>query len=336
MSSSEPSSVRGEADIIAMLAPLAESMPGAFGLMDDCALITPEAGSELVLKTDPIAEGVHFLPDDAPEDIAWKALAVNVSDLAAKAARPIGYLMALAFPEAPTTAWMARFAAGLRQAQQRFGCALIGGDTDRRPGPLTISITILGAVAHGRMVRRGTARPGHKMFVSGTLGDAALGLGLRKTPGLAGAWGLSAADADHLRRRYARPEPRLALSSALLACASAAMDISDGLAKDVARMCSASACGGRLQAAAIPLSAACARALDAQPALIAQVVTGGDDYEILAAVPAGQATAFRTAAAAAEVVVTEIGGFLEGRGIVIDGADGRPLGLAKSGFDHFA
>ena len=336
MSSSAPSSVGGEADIIALLAPLAEGVPGAFGLMDDCALITPEAGSELVLKTDPVAEGVHFLPDDAPEDIAWKALAVNVSDLAAKAARPIGYLMALAFPEAPSTAWVGRFAAGLAQAQQRFGCALIGGDTDRRPGPLTISITILGAVARGRMVRRGTARPGDKVFVSGTLGDAALGLALRKTPALAGAWGLSAVEADHLRHRYTRPDPRLALSSALLACAAAAMDISDGLAKDAARMCSASACGGRVHIPAIPLSAACARALDAQPSLISQVVTGGDDYEILAAVPAGQAPAFRTAAAAAEVPVTEIGSFLEGRGLVLDGADGRPLGLAKSGFDHFA
>ena len=336
MSRSQRSSVHGEADIIAMLAPLAEGVPGAFGLMDDCALITPEAGSELVLKTDPVAEGVHFLGDDAPEDIAWKALAVNVSDLAGKAARPIGYLMALAFPEAPSTDWMARFAAGLRQAQQRFGCALIGGDTDRRPGPLTISITIIGAVARGRMVRRGTARPGDRMFVSGTLGDAALGLGLRKTPALAGAWGLSAVEADHLRRRYTRPDPRLALAPALLACASAAMDVSDGLAKDVARMCAASVCGGRVGVAAVPLSAACARALGAQPALISQVLTGGDDYEILAAVPAGQATAFRAAAAAAEVPVTEIGGFLEGRGLLIDGADGRPLSLAKSGFDHFA
>ena len=336
MSSSEPASVRGEADIIAMLAPLAEGVPGAFGLMDDCALITPEAGSELVLKTDPVAEGVHFLPDDAPEDIAWKALAVNVSDLAAKAARPIGYLMALSFPEAPSTAWMGRFVAGLRQAQQRFGCALIGGDTDRRPGPLTISITILGAVDRGRMVRRGTARPGDKMFVSGTLGDAALGLGLRKTPALAGAWGLSAVEADHLRHRYTRPDPRLSLSSALLAGASAAMDISDGLAKDAARMCSASACGGRVQVAAIPLSAACLRALQQQPSLLAQVVTGGDDYEILAAVPAVRAGAFRAAAAAAGVPVTEIGNFLEGGGLVLDGADGRPLGLAKSGFDHFA
>jgi thiamine-monophosphate kinase len=336
MSRSQLSSVHGEADIIAMLAPLAEGVPGAFGLMDDCALITPEAGSELVLKTDPVAEGVHFLADDPPEDIAWKALAVNVSDLAAKAARPIGYLMALALPEAPSTDWMTRFAAGLRQAQQRFGCALIGGDTDRRPGPLTVSITIVGAVARGRMVRRGTARPGDKMFVSGTLGDAALGLGLRKTPALAGAGGLSAVEADHLRRRYTRPDPRLALGPALLACASAAMDISDGLVKDAARMCLASACGGRVEVAAVPLSAACARALGAQPALISQVLTGGDDYEILAAVPADQATAFQAAAAAAEVQVTAIGGFLEGRGLVIDGADGRPLTLAKSGFDHFA
>src|SRR6516225_1224693 len=144
MSRSQLSSVDGEADIIAMLAPLAEGVPGAFGLMDDCALITPEAGSELVLKTDPVAEGVHFLGDDAPEDIAWKALAVNVSDLAAKAARPVAYLMAMAFPEAPRRAWLERFAGGLGAAQARFGCALIGGDTDRRPGPLTIGITILG------------------------------------------------------------------------------------------------------------------------------------------------------------------------------------------------
>jgi thiamine-monophosphate kinase len=186
------------------------------------------------------------------------------------------------------------------------------------------------------MVRRGTARPGDKMFISGTLGDAALGLGLRKTPALAGAWGLSAIEADHLRRRYTRPDPRLALGSALLAWASAAMDVSDGLAKDAARMCSASACGGRVQVAAIPLSAACARALEQQPSLISQVITGGDDYEILVAVPAGQGSAFRTAAAAAGVPVTEIGSFLEGRGLVLDGADGRPLSLAHSGFDHFA
>src|SRR4029077_13571858 len=134
--------LHGEEAIIRVLAPLAQGFAGAFDLRDDCALITPAAGTDLVLKVDPVAEGVHFLADDAPEDIAWKALAVNVSDLAANAARPIGYLMALSFPAAPSAARWARFAAGLAEAQARFGCHLIGGDTDRRPGPLTVTITV--------------------------------------------------------------------------------------------------------------------------------------------------------------------------------------------------
>src|SRR6476620_6391259 len=182
--------LQGEEAIIRLLAPLAQGAPGALGLEDDCALLAPAPGSELVLKTDPVAEGVHFLADDAPEDIAWKALAVNVSDLAAKAARPLGYLMALSFPEPPGVAWLARFAAGLQAAQSAFGCHLLGGDTDRRPGPLTITITIVGEVETGRMVRRATARPGDALFVSGTLGDAALGLLLRKDQALAGRWQL--------------------------------------------------------------------------------------------------------------------------------------------------
>ncbi|MBO0766886.1 MAG: thiamine-monophosphate kinase, partial [Hyphomicrobiaceae bacterium] len=151
--------LHGEEAIIALLAPLTEGAPGAFGLRDDCALLTPEPGTELVLKTDPIAEGVHFLPGEAAQDIAWKALAVNVSDFAAKGAHPIGYLMALSFPEAPRRQWLAAFADGLKHAQQRFGCRLLGGDTDRRPGPLTVSITAIGVVPQGQMVRRGTAKP---------------------------------------------------------------------------------------------------------------------------------------------------------------------------------
>src|SRR5262245_52266792 len=160
-----------EAIIQGFLAPLAAGFPGAFGLKDDCALLTPEPGTELVLKTDPVAEGVHFLPDDAPGDVAWKALAVNVSDLAAKGATPIGYLMALSFPAPPSSEWLAAFAQGLEQAQRKFGCHLIGGDTDRRPGPITVSITVIGSVPQGGMVRRNTARPGDGVFVSGTLGD---------------------------------------------------------------------------------------------------------------------------------------------------------------------
>ena len=252
MSIDEP--LQGEEAIIRLLAPLARGAPGALGLEDDCALLTPAPGTQLVLKTDPVAEGVHFLPDDAPEDIAWKALAVNVSDLAAKAARPLGYLMALSFPEPPAAAWLTRFAAGLQAAQSAFGCHLLGGDTDRRPGPLTISITIIGEVEAGRMVRRATARPGEVLFVSGSLGDAALGLALRKDPALADRWQLAPAEAAYLRERYARPQPRLGLGPALRAHASAAMDISDGLAKDLARMCKASGCAAHVRLSDVPLS----------------------------------------------------------------------------------
>jgi thiamine-monophosphate kinase len=327
--------LQGEEAIIRVLAPLAAGYPGAFGQKDDCALVTPQPGTQLVLKTDPIAEGVHFLPDDAPEDIGWKALAVNASDLAGKAARPVGYLMALSFPQAPALAWLERFADGLRAAQQRFGCHLIGGDTDRRPGPITITITIIGAVAQGRMVRRGSARAGDKVFVSGSLGDAALGLALRKEPAMALRWGLSAAEAEHLRRRFTRPEPRLDLAAALGAHASAAMDISDGLAKDLARLCAASACSARVRLAALPLSPSAARALAADPALADRVVAGGDDYEVLATVPATNAQAYMSAATAAGVPVAEIGEIRVGSGIVIEARDGQALPLDRTGWDHF-
>jgi thiamine-monophosphate kinase len=327
--------LHGEEAIIRLLAPLAAGYPGAFGLEDDCALVRPEPGTELVLKTDPVAEGVHFLPADAPEDVAWKALAVNVSDLAAKGARPIGYLMALSFPQAPEQEWMVRFADGLRAAQQRFGCHLIGGDTDRRPGPLTVSITVVGSVPQGGMVRRGTAKPGDLLFVSGTLGDAALGLALRKTPGLAATWGLLPGEDAHLRRRYLRPEPRLAAAPALRAHASAAMDISDGLAKDLARMCAASGCGAHVRFADVPVSAGGAKALAADPTLAERIVAGGDDYEILAAVAPDRAAAFAQASAAAQVPVAAIGAMTASRGVLIEARDGRQMTLDRAGWDHF-
>jgi thiamine-monophosphate kinase len=327
--------LHGEEAIIRLLAPLADGYPGAFGLRDDCALVTPEPGTELVLKTDPVAEGVHFLPGTAPEDIAWRALAVNVSDLAAKGATPVGYLMALSFPEAPVLAWMTRFATGLRAAQERFGCHLVGGDTDRRPGPLSVSITVVGSVPKDGMVRRGSAKPGDVLFVSGTLGDAALGLALHGDQSLARAWGLTPEEEAHLRLRYLRPEPRLALGPALRAHASAAMDVSDGLAKDLGRMCRASGCGARVRSADLPLSAAGAKAVATGPALADRIVGGGDDYEVLAAVPADRAAAFAHAAAAAEVPVAAIGAMTAGRILAIEDADGRPMHFAETGWDHF-
>ncbi|HET6927620.1 MAG TPA: thiamine-phosphate kinase [Hyphomicrobiaceae bacterium] len=327
--------LHGEEALIRLLAPLTNDAPGAFGLADDCALIAVEPGAQLVLKTDPVAEGVHFFGDDAPEDIGWKALAVNASDLAAKAARPLGYLMALSFPEAPTTAWFKRFAAGLMAAQTAFGCRLLGGDTDRRPGPITITITILGTVAAHGMVRRGTAEPGDELFVSGTLGDAFLGLALRKDAALSDRWGLTREEAQHLIQRFLRPQPRLALASALRAHASAAMDLSDGLAKDLARMCGASGCAGSVRLADVPLSTAAAKAAAVDPTLAVGMVTSGDDYEVLAAVPAANAEAFRSCAAGDGIPVSPIGSMRAGSGVVIEDGEGRPLVLNQLGWDHF-
>jgi thiamine-monophosphate kinase len=327
--------LHGEEAIIRVLAPLAAGFAGAFALQDDCAVLAPAPGTELVLKTDPVAEGVHFLAGDDPQDIAWKALSVNISDLAAKAARPIAYLMALSFPDAPSAAWLGRFAAGLAEAQARFGCHLIGGDTDRRPGPLTIAITAIGEVPQGRIVRRGTARAGDAVFVSGTLGDAALGLALRKDPTLATAWGLTSAETEWLRRRYARPEPRLALATPLRDHASACMDISDGLAKDLGRMCAASGCAGRVRFVDVPLSAPAAKALSADASLAQRIIAGGDDYEVLAAIPTDKALQFKAAAEKAGVDVTQIGETASGQGILIEDLDGRPLGLGRTGWDHF-
>jgi thiamine-monophosphate kinase len=324
-----------EEAIIRLLAPLAQT-PGAFALEDDCAVLEPKAGSALVLKTDPIAEGVHFLPDALPADVGWKALAVNLSDLAAKGATPCAYLLALSFPAPPRRTWLIAFAAGLAEAQACFGCHLLGGDTDRRPGPLTISITAIGAVPRGQMVRRGTARAGDHLFVSGSLGDAALGLLVAKDPTRAAAWGLSSAMREHLLFRYRRPQPRLALATALRAHASAAMDLSDGLAKDLGRMCKVSGCGAVVRLADLPLSAAAAKVVAAEVRQYQAVLAGGDDYEILASVPPPNEAAFRHAATAAGITVTRIGTMTSARGITIEGLDGRSVDLVEAGWDHFA
>jgi thiamine-monophosphate kinase len=327
--------LQDEEAIIRLLAPLAQT-PGAFALEDDCAVLQPKAGTELVLKTDPIAEGVHFLPDALPADVGWKALAVNLSDLAAKGATPCAYLLALSFPAAPRRSWVVGFAAGLAEAQERFGCHLLGGDTDRRPGPLTISITAIGAVPRGQMVRRGTARAGDGLFVSGTLGDAALGLMVAKDPARAVAWDLSPAMLAHLASRYRRPQPRLALAGPLRAHASAAMDLSDGLAKDLGRMCRVSGCGARARLADLPLSASAAKAVAAEPRQYQAVLAGGDDYEILASVPPPNEATFRQAASAAGIAVTRIGTMTVETEVAIEGLDGRAVDLVRGGWDHFA
>lgn len=329
----ENDKLASEDDLIrTYFAPLASPFAGAYGLDEDCAALTPEPGHDLVLTTDAIAEGVHFRAGDAPEDIAWKSVAVNVSDLAAKGARPVGYLLSLAFPDLPERVWLESFTAGLRIAQQQLGLVLMGGDTDRRPNaPLSITVMALGSVPRGRMVRRGTARAGDFLYVSGTLGDSAIGLRLS-----AGApENLAVSDRAFLERRYLRPEPRIGLRDALLGYAQAAMDISDGLAKDLGRLCRASNLSAEVYSASLPLSDAARRAIALHPELADFPLTGGDDYEILAAVAPDQAASFEATSRSARISVTRIGVLREGSGVRILDADGKPVSMTRSGYDHF-
>jgi len=312
--------------------------PGALALNDDCAALTPPPGHDLVLKTDAVASGVHFFADDPWDLVARKALRVNLSDLAAKGARPLGYLLSLALPVDWREADLAAFAAGLAADQAEFGVSLLGGDTIRSPAGLVVSVTVFGAVPTGHMVRRAAARPGDRLYVSGTLGDAALGLALRLRPETFAA--LDETARAHLARRYLLPEPRGALAPAILAHAGAAMDLSDGLGLDLARMGRGAGVAAEIDVAALPLSPAARAALALDPALIESIVGGGDDYEILAAVAPEQAEAFEAAAATCGVAVTAVGRVVAcdeaGRGgIAWHAADGGEAALRGGGFRHF-
>jgi thiamine-monophosphate kinase len=331
----------GEQAIIAnILEPLTRRHPGALGLADDAALLPVPAGHEIVATMDAIAAGVHFFPNDSPADLGWKALAVNVSDLIAKGAEPHAYLMSLAFPDPPQITWLEQFANGLTQAQQAFGITLVGGDTDRRPGPLSVTITALGFVPAGRMVRRGTAQPGDSLFMTGTLGDSALGLALRGRTSRAKGWPMRDTDRDWLEHRYLRPQPRVGIIQALRDHASAAMDISDGLMKDLGRMAKASDVSAIVDADRIPLSDAARAIVSADPDTIDIIATGGDDYEVLASVPPSSAEAFRRDAASAGVIVSEIGTIgqrpeAETDSVTLRKRDGTVRLVARPGYDHF-
>lgn len=323
----------GEFDLIARyLRPLADD-PAALNLTDDAAAFVPPPGQSLVLTKDMVAAGVHFFPDDPAVSIARKALRVNLSDLAAKGARPLGYLLGLALPGDWTPGWMADFAAGLAGDQSAYGIALLGGDTVKASGGLTLSITAIGAVPEGGMVRRAGAKPGDILYVSGTIGDAALGLRLRlgTLDGAAAGEGTA-----HLLDRYLHPQPRLALAEAVRLHAHAALDVSDGLVGDLGHMLKASGVGARIEAARMPLSDAARALAGSDPSALVSILSGGDDYEILAAVPPDRAAAFEAEAAAMGVPVARIGTILAEPGApqVVDG-DGRIIHLARASHDHF-
>jgi thiamine-monophosphate kinase len=308
--------------------------PGAFRLGDDTAVLTPPPGCDLVLTTDGVIAGVHFFPGDPAESIGRKALRMNLSDLVAKGAKPAGFLLSLALPAGTDEAWIAAFAEGLREDIAHYGCPLLGGDTDHTPGPLSVSIAAFGTVPHGKMVRRSTAKLGDAVVVTGTIGDAALGVKLRGDASLAKSWRLTEAMVGYLEARYLLPQPRNALAPAVLHHASAAMDISDGLAGDLAKLCRASAVAAEIDVAQVQLSDAARAAVGTDPTLMETVLTGGDDYEIILTLPARELPALREAANAAGVAVTEIGRVQAGEGARFM-RGGKALSFARPSYSHF-
>ncbi len=308
--------------------------PGALGLNDDAAILKA-LGEDIVVTTDALVEGVHFLPDDPADTIAQKALRVNLSDLAAKGADPAGFVLTLALRKVDQT-WLAAFARGLGADATFFGCPLLGGDTVSTPGPLVISITAFGRVAPGKMVHRSGAKPGDQVVVTGTVGDAALGLDIQKGGRAAVALAGDAVSRDMLVGRYRVPQPRNVLAPAIRAHARAAMDVSDGLAGDLAKLCAASGVSAVIEVKSIPLSNAAAKVLAAGAVGMAELISGGDDYEVLCAVPQDEFEDFAGMAQAADVAVHPIGTIIAGESVPkwLD-AEGQELALARTSYSHF-
>ena len=300
---------------------------GALDLSDDAAILAPPAGRHLVLAADAMVEGVHYLPDDPPETIGRKLLRVNLSDLAAMGAEPLAYLMTTAIPRGTPPAWLEGFAEGLAADQREFGIHVLGGDTVATPGPACLSLTIIGTVPPGAALRRAGARPGDDLWVSGTIGDGALGLAVLQ--------GRLPSDA-HLARRYRLPEPRLALGVALRGLAHAAMDISDGLVQDLGHLLRAGGLSATLDLAALPLSPPAAALVAADASWLPRLAAGGDDYELLFAAAPADADRVRAASRATGTAVTLIGRFTEGPPeATVVGRDGGVTTPAQGGWSHF-
>jgi thiamine-monophosphate kinase len=324
----------GEDSLIARyFKPLATD-PGAFGLNDDAAVLKA-LGDDIVVTTDALVEGVHFLADDPPHTIAHKALRVNLSDLAAKGATPAGFVLSLALPKVDE-AWLAAFARGLGADASDFNCPLLGGDTVSTPGPLMISITAFGRVAPDKMIHRSGAKPGDHVVVTGTIGDAVLGLDILKRGRVATALAGDAASRDMLVGRYRVPQPRNALAPAIRAHAHAAMDVSDGLAGDLAKLCAASGVSAVIDLKSVPLSKAASAVLATGVVSMAEIISGGDDYEILCAIPQGTFDEFVRTAQTAGVAVSAIGTVIAGESPPkwLD-AEGKELPLTRTSYSHF-
>ena len=315
----------GEFDLIARyFAPLAG--PSGLGLLDDAACIRPPAGKDLIISKDMLVEDVHFLPNSDPVDLAFKALSVNISDLAAKGAKPTEYFVGLAIPKETPTAWFEGFAKGLGEAQARYGVQLAGGDTTSTKSGIVISVTALGYVGEGQMITRAGAVPGDRVYVTGSLGRAALGLRCLQ--------GLAAHD-EVLVNSYLRPVPHHDFGQGLVGLATASADISDGFIADMGHICVASAVGATIQQDRLPLCSAATNATLANPALMPLIWSGGDDYEIIFTVSTAKQGQLEALAAKTGTCFTDVGVINAEIGVELIDSLGELVHPGKAGYQHF-
>ena len=322
-----------------LFAPLAKDIPGAFGLRDDAACLSPPAGKDFVVSTDGVVAGIHLPPTADPYDVAWKALAANVSDVIAKGGKPYAYLMTLMLPDDLDPAWLKRFVQGLADAQEKFGIHLAGGDTDSAHGvtvpAYSVGITMFANVASGAYVQRTTAQPEECIVVTGPIGHPTLGLRLETRPEVCKSWQLAREEREELISSYLRPTPNIKIADAIAANASAAIDISDGLIKDVQRLCRTSGVGARLEAHAVPHGSAACSLLNANLVTQGELLTGGEDYCVALTLPPGRLKAFKTAALRAGAIAIRIGQTVsDPKSFDVIDSHGNPVNFDQPGWDH--
>lgn len=321
----------GEFEVIRdIFAPLSSGFAGAFDLTDDAAVFSVSDGCELVVTKDAMVSGVHFLPDDTPSNIARKLLRTNLSDLAAMGAKPKCYLLALALTDSCDLEWLKDFAAGLSADQTQFQLSLIGGDTVKTSGPLTLSLTLMGEVPKGQALRRNGAKAGDFLCVTGTIGDGALGLRVARGDIVC----TSAALSESLSARYFIPEPRVSVGMALREIATACLDVSDGLLADVGHLCAQSNLGAEIDQQAIPLSPAASELLAADPELWALVFGGGDDYELAFTIAPNHLSEIQHIERETGTPIYVIGQILRGDNVIVRGKEGREIEVKSKGWTH--
>jgi thiamine-monophosphate kinase len=304
---------------------------GSLNLTDDAALLDCPPGYRLVVTVDQAVEGVHFLPDDPPDLVAKKLLRRNLSDLAAMGATPRHYLVASALPAERDDDWVRRFAEGLSEDQHRFGVSLLGGDSTSTPGPVALTLTAIGQVAKDREIRRAGAVPDDRVWVSGTIGDAFLGLKVLR----GGYEELAPEHRAALAARFQLPDPRIELGPRLAGIAHAMIDVSDGLVADLGHICETSGVAAIVELNRLPLSPATRAAVEADPALHPLLATGGDDYELLFAAPPEASDEIAALSRSLALPITEIGVIEAGDGVRLLDADGAPIPIDSAGWRHF-